>query len=189
VSARVRTVPGEPLLVVDGRPQYLAGANYAWHRYGEFGESLWGGVNRVVLHAPAIDADLAAMRGHGARAVRWFLFTDGRSGIRFSADSGLPTGLADGTIEDIAAAGSGDVDLFGIPASGLDADRPILIGEVPGRNDPHPLHPALEDWLSFGLTGGYAGVWPWAFTAGPGDRCAPYDGARMKAFYERDPGG
>ncbi len=324
MSARVRTRPGEPLLVVDDRPRYLAGANYAWHRYGEFGESLWGSVNRVVVQAPAIDADLGAMRGHGARAVRWFLFTDGRSGIRFSAESGLPSGLADGTIDDIAAAlamldrhgllvvfsivdylaafdrarpmldggaggrafvdrvlapvfdafgrhdavlawevmnepdwivaelnpmprlarpvpwsdfagfvrrvadavhqrtnalvtvggaragnlewwkdasldldflqvhlyysaGSGDLDLYGVPASGLNVDRPMLIGEVPGRNDPHPLKPRLEDWLAFGLTGGYAGVWPWAFTSGPGDRHAPYDGAAMRAFYGSNP--
>jgi hypothetical protein len=321
VSARVRVVPAQPLFEIDGTPRFLPGANYAWHRYGEFGESVWGAVNRVARHAAEIDRDLAAMRGQGARAVRWFLFTDGRSGITFNEDTGLPAGLAEGAIDDLAAAlaildrhgllvlfslldylaasgrarpvlnagnggrafvdavlapvfdafgrhdavlgwevmnepdwivaelnpmpglsqpvpwrdfadfvrlvadaihrrtnalatvggaragnlarwtdgtlgldfvelhlyysaGSGDLDIFGLPASGLAVDRPILIGEIPGRNDPHPLQPTLENWLSFGLAGGYAGVWPWAYTSGPGDRHAPYDGARMKAFYD-----
>ena len=330
MSTRIGVVTGQPLFQVDGRPRFLPGANYAWHRYGEFGDSIWGGVNRIAAHAARIEADLAAIRGHGARAVRWFLFTDGRSGIRFDAASRLPVGLANGTIEDIAAAlnlasrhelfvlfslldylaafdnpaGAGslarnilttgdgtrafvervlapvldafgthdsvlgwevmnepdwiiedlnplrgvsrplrwdefaafagavstavharsdalttvggarainlarwddaalgldflqvhlyydarnrdiDRDLFGVPAAALNLSRPILIGEVPGRNDPHPGRLRLEDWLAFGLDGGYAGVWPWAYTFGPGDRHAPYDGAAMKAFYE-----
>jgi hypothetical protein len=327
MSARVSVIPGQPLLAIDGVPTYLHGANYAWKNYGEFGEvAAWGGANRVANHTFEIEADFQQLARHGVTTVRWFLFTDGRNGIRFDSASGLPTGLTDGVFEDMDLAlaiaraqgirvvfpvldfsiqkadahpqvvrtdsgrkafienvlspvlaryaredsilawevmnepeyvisgflespyvkipfedfalftrmfanavhqftdalvtlGGADPryistwdradlgidfnqvhgyydkgkrdplqDLFGKTAVSYRTRRPLIIGEVPGKNDTHIPPVGLGAWLDFGLESGYAGVWPWAFTyGGPEDRHSPYDAAAMVEFAHRHP--
>ena len=327
MSARVTVIPGQPLLAIGGVPTYLHGANYAWKNYGEFGEvAAWGGANRVANHLAEIEADFQQLAGQGITAVRWFLFTDGRNGIRCNPVNGLPTGLADGVFEDIDAAlriarahgirvvfpaldfsvlkpdahpqilntpagqeaflknvmapvleryaqedsilawevmnepewvssdflespclkisfeefvyftqmfagavhqstdalvtiggadpryittwdsidagidfcqvhcyydkNKGDPlqDLFGRTAVSYEMQRPLILGEVPGKNDTHLPPVELGAWLDFGIENGYAGVWPWAFTyGGPDDRHSPYDAAAMFEFANRHP--
>ena len=59
MSTRIGVVTGQPLFQVDGRPRFLPGANYAWHRYGEFGDSIWGGVNRIAARPVIVRGTLA----------------------------------------------------------------------------------------------------------------------------------
>jgi hypothetical protein len=79
--------------------------NYPYHRYGnDFGGNAWGsyGVHDPTTYAQ-VDADFARMSSLGVRAVRWFVFADGRAGITFDAQ-GLPTGLDLSVMPDFDAA-------------------------------------------------------------------------------------
>jgi hypothetical protein len=63
-----------------------------------------------------------------------------------------------------------DVDIFGTPASALGVRRPIILGEFPGdgpNQHPSGVRPpetTLDDYLEFGVSGGYLGAWPWSFS-------------------------
>ena len=63
-----------------------------------------------------------------------------------------------------------DVDLYGLPPSGLGVSRPVLIGEFPGdaprQSPPGSVPPprTLDQYLEFALERGYAGAWPWSFS-------------------------
>jgi hypothetical protein len=67
----------------DGR--FLLGANLPWISYGcDFGANAWqmdGGLARPEVYAPARDL-FAGLAEAGAQAVRWFVFADGRAGLR-----------------------------------------------------------------------------------------------------------
>ncbi|MFT5685204.1 MAG: hypothetical protein ACI8RZ_006153 [Myxococcota bacterium] len=81
---------------------FHVGVNYPWHNYGsDFGDNAWG-LGGVADHESAIEADFAAMADAGVAVVRWFVLTDGRSGIRFDAE-GLPAALEDSVLEDLDA--------------------------------------------------------------------------------------
>jgi hypothetical protein len=87
-------------------PQFVIGANLPWIRYGcDFGANAWhprGGVSEpgMTLEVRRLFARLAAQ---GVSAIRWFLFCDGRAGIRFDTD-GTPQGLDDRALPDLDAA-------------------------------------------------------------------------------------
>jgi hypothetical protein len=74
-----------------------------------------------------------------------------------------------------------DVDLFGLPPSGLGVSREVLIGEFPGdavhQSPPGASPPArtLEDYLEFALARGYAGAWPWSFSGTDGYGRMPHE--------------
>lgn len=63
-----------------------------------------------------------------------------------------------------------DEDIYGRPSRALGCSRPVVLGEFPG-NGPNQ-HPAwasppewtLGDYLSFAVSEGYAGAWPWSFS-------------------------
>lgn len=95
---------GNPLRI-DRPSGFLLGLNYPWRRYGnDFGGNAWGsyGVHDAAARAE-IEADFARMSGMGMSTVRWFVFADGRAGIRFDAD-GMPTGLDENVYRDMDAA-------------------------------------------------------------------------------------
>ena len=85
-----------PLCSRDGKTRlpFLAGANLPWLRYGnDFGANAWypnGGISR-----PEERHELLVLFEHlrekGISTLRWFLFGDGRAGIRFTR-SGTPAG-------------------------------------------------------------------------------------------------
>ena len=85
---------------------FSVGANLPWIRYGgDFGANAWhpeGGLSAGGIH-PELRARIDALRGRGVTTIRWFLFCDGRAGIRF-ADDGTPTGLDDRVLPDLEAA-------------------------------------------------------------------------------------
>lgn len=88
----------------------IFGINYPWTmfegraNYGcDFGTNIWNSHNGVSQHADEVRADFAAMAGSGLEVARWFVFTDGRGGIAWTADGEL-TGLADGFVDDMDAA-------------------------------------------------------------------------------------
>jgi len=87
-------------------PPFLIGANLPWVHYGiDFGANAWrpdGGIARPDERAQVEDA-FAQLAASGVRYVRWFLFCDGRAGIRFSA-GGRPLGLDDFVFRDVEAA-------------------------------------------------------------------------------------
>ena len=87
-------------------PPFLIGANLPWVHYGiDFGANAWrpdGGVAQPEERARLEDA-FARLAASGARYVRWFLFCDGRAGIRFS-DGGRPLGLDEFVFRDLDAA-------------------------------------------------------------------------------------
>ena len=71
----------------------MIGVNYPWRRYGgDFGPTVWGTHHGVTTAEPEIAADLAAMATCGVEVARWFLFTDGRGGVRIDA-AGWPAGI------------------------------------------------------------------------------------------------
>jgi hypothetical protein len=86
--------------------EFVFGANLPWFEYGvDFGANAWrpaGGVGRDEARDPAAH-ELAVLAETGVQAVRWFLFCDGRAGIRFD-ERGVPTGLDDFVYRDLDAA-------------------------------------------------------------------------------------
>jgi len=87
-------------------PPFLLGANLPWIHYGiDFGANAWrpdGGVARAEERAH-LEATFRQLAGSGVEYVRWFVFCDGRAGIRFS-ERGRPLGLDEFTFRDVDAA-------------------------------------------------------------------------------------
>lgn len=64
----------------------IAGANLPWIHYGcDFGRNRWDSHIGVSTHANEVRASFAAMASAGVDVVRWFVFTDGRGGLLWSA--------------------------------------------------------------------------------------------------------
>ena len=89
---------------------FVTGVNYPWSvfegrpNYGcDFGVNVWGGHSGVTAHLADIRQDFCAMAAIGIDVVRWFVFTDGRGGVRWDTN-GRAVGLADGVFEDMDAA-------------------------------------------------------------------------------------
>jgi hypothetical protein len=84
-----------------------------------------------------------------------------------------------------------DVDVFGTPAAALGVRRPVILGEFPA--DGPNRHPAgaqppattLDDYLAFGLSGGYLGAWPWSFSGT--DAYGPVPPPALRRFAQRHP--
>ena len=78
-------------------PPFLIGANLPWVHYGiDFGANAWrpdGGIAQPEERAQ-VELTFARLAASDVRYVRWFLFCDGRAGIRFSP-GGRPIGLDD----------------------------------------------------------------------------------------------
>jgi hypothetical protein len=85
---------------------FTLGVNLPWVTYGcDFGGNAWfpdGGVGRADARARANDL-LARLSSAGLTTVRWFVFCDGRAGVRFD-DAGGPLGLDEFVVRDIDAA-------------------------------------------------------------------------------------
>ncbi len=83
----------------------VVGANLPWITYGcDFGANAWrpaGGVATTGI-PPSVRRALGDLRDRGGTLVRWFLFCDGRAGIRFDGDR--PVGLDDFVTADLDAA-------------------------------------------------------------------------------------
>jgi len=87
-------------------PPFLIGANLPWVHYGiDFGANAWrpdGGIGQPEERAQ-LEVVFAELTASGVRYVRWFLFCDGRAGIRFSPGD-YPLGLDDFVFRDVDAA-------------------------------------------------------------------------------------
>jgi hypothetical protein len=85
---------------------FVVGANLPWIRYGcDFGGNQWhpdGGVADPLMTAE-LRRLLSTLSAQGLSVVRWFLFCDGRAGIRFDGSSD-PIGLDDHVLADLDAA-------------------------------------------------------------------------------------
>jgi hypothetical protein len=88
----------------------IFGINYPWTvfdgraNYGcDFGRNIWNSHTGVTAHVAEVRADFAAMGEIGLEVARWFVFTDGRGGIAWTADREL-AGLAEGFLDDMDAA-------------------------------------------------------------------------------------
>ena len=82
----------------------IVGVNYPWRHYGgDFGATVWGRHSGVSIAPGEIADDCASMAAHGVRVVRWFVFADGRGGLRVDA-AGWPDGLHPATFDDLDAA-------------------------------------------------------------------------------------
>jgi len=74
---------------------FQLGVNLPWLDYGlDFGGNVWqpGGGLSQPQRLTRLRAAAARIAGSGSRLVRWFLFCDGRAGLRFDA-RGHPVGL------------------------------------------------------------------------------------------------
>lgn len=85
------------------------GVNYPWtsfqgrSNYGcDFGANVWGSHTGVSAHPDEVARDFDAIASMDFEVVRWFVFTDGRGGIRFDSER-RPEGFAGGFIEDMDA--------------------------------------------------------------------------------------
>jgi hypothetical protein len=83
---------------------FRLGVNLPWLDYGlDFGANAWqprGGVSSSAERRARLSAVCEDLAGRGCRVVRWFLFCDGRAGIRFAAD-GTPLGLDEHVLSDL----------------------------------------------------------------------------------------
>jgi len=106
--------PPSRLRVGDASLPFLDGINLPWLRYGgDFGANAWspgGGVARKERREE-LGRELRELKAHGIDTVRWFLFCDGRAGIRCTR-AGTPLGPDgclfadfDAALEELAAAG------------------------------------------------------------------------------------
>ena len=82
-----------PWTVVDGRPNYGC----------DFGRNIWNSHSGVSTHVAEVRADFEAMAAIGIEVVRWFVFTDGRGGVRWG-DDGRLAGLDEQFFLDMDAA-------------------------------------------------------------------------------------
>jgi hypothetical protein len=91
---------------VDLTRPFLLGANLPWAHYGiDFGANAWrpeGGIGQPQERAQ-IELIFTRLAASGVQCVRWFLFCDGRAGIRFN-EGGRPVGLDDFVFRDVDAA-------------------------------------------------------------------------------------
>lgn len=84
-----------------------------------------------------------------------------------------------------------DADVFGTPADALGVRRPVILGEFPadGPNrhpaGAHPPDTTLDEYLEFGVSGGYVGAWPWSFSGT--DAYGPVPRQALRAFAARHP--
>lgn len=104
ISRRSRTAGH---LRVRGAPlPFLEGANLPWLRYGgDFGANAWspaGGMGKPGRQEE-LRRHFRELQGRGITVLRWFLFCDGRAGIRFSPQ-GTPIGPDDRLFADMDAA-------------------------------------------------------------------------------------
>jgi hypothetical protein len=88
----------------------ISGINYPWSvfqgrpNYGcDFGRNQWNSHTGVTAHLAEVRADFVAMANAGIEVVRWFVFTDGRGGVRWNGDREL-LGLDDRFNDDMRAA-------------------------------------------------------------------------------------
>ena len=88
----------------------IPGINYPWTVYDgranygcDFGRNKWASHTGVTAHAGDVRADFAAMAAAGMEVTRWFVFTDGRGGIRWTGDGGI-AGLDAEFFQDMDAA-------------------------------------------------------------------------------------
>jgi hypothetical protein len=87
-------------------PPFLIGANIPWLHYGiDFGANAWrpGGGIAQPEERDHLDEVFARLAAQGVRWVRWFLFCDGRAGIRYGG-RGEPRGLDDFVMRDVETA-------------------------------------------------------------------------------------
>jgi hypothetical protein len=100
-------VPGQ-LFLRDKKTHlpFLEGANLPWLNYGsDFGANAWnpeGGVAKPD-NREALRRHILKLKRQGLHSIRWFLFCDGRAGIRFST-TGTPIGPDERLFADIDAA-------------------------------------------------------------------------------------
>lgn len=88
----------------------ISGINYPWTiyrgkpNYGcDFGRNKWNSHAGVTAHPEDVRADFEAMAAAGFEVTRWFVFTDGRGGVKWNA-SGEIAGIADRFFDDMDAA-------------------------------------------------------------------------------------
>ncbi len=102
-----RPVRPAPLLNVMGVPlPFLEGVNLPWLRYGgDFGANAWNPAGGMALTGKQdeLRRHFRELHERGIHLVRWFLFCDGRAGIRFTP-AGTPAGPDDRLFADIDAA-------------------------------------------------------------------------------------
>lgn len=88
------------------QPEFSVGVNLPWIEYGcDFGANAWfprGGVSTRGVPA-GVQQRTLRLSAHGVRTLRWFVFCDGRAGIRFG-DGEEPLGLDDYVLADLDAA-------------------------------------------------------------------------------------
>jgi len=99
--------PGPLVRRGEGTPlPFLEGANLPWLSYGgDFGANAWspaGGLGKPGKREE-LRRHFLELKRQGLHAVRWFLFCDGRAGIRFSA-AGTPLGPDERLFADIDTA-------------------------------------------------------------------------------------
>jgi hypothetical protein len=77
-------------------PDVIRGINYPWAvfdgraNYGcDFGRNKWGSHTGVSVNRHDVRIDFTMMGGAGIEVARWFVFTDGRAGIRWNGDGGI----------------------------------------------------------------------------------------------------
>lgn len=101
---QAQSVPDRTALAVMGRPYFLAGVNYPWKTYQDFGTGGWGysGVAHPTTRAE-IEADFANLAAQGVRVVKWRVFNDGRYSPEFD-EAGFVTGLDEEFFADVDAA-------------------------------------------------------------------------------------
>ena len=113
-----RPLPAQPPLLLNdqGAPlPFLVGANLPWLRYGgDFGANAWSPAGGMAATGKQeeLRRHLRTLKAQGIDLLRWFLFCDGRAGIRFTA-TGTPVGPDDSLYADI------DVALETVAAEGL----------------------------------------------------------------------
>ena len=106
-AAKSALLPGPLFLREDNvRLPFITGANLPWIGYGgDFGANAWspdGGVGNAAGR-DALRRIFRKLQAQGIGTIRWFLFCDGRAGIRFSK-AGTPIGPDPYLFADIDAA-------------------------------------------------------------------------------------
>jgi hypothetical protein len=122
------------------RFSFLFGCNYPWtlldgvSNYGrDVGVTPDGSHTGLSTRRDLVAGDFSAMRSLGLNVLRWFVFCDGRAGIRFDAH-GFPAGLSEHVFDDLDVA-VGIASLQGILLIPVLFDYLWMFDRIENRDD------------------------------------------------------
>ncbi|KAL0480961.1 mannan endo-1,4-beta-mannosidase MAN [Acrasis kona] len=103
VTSRAPVPKRSSSVFFNGKDRFQIGVNYPWKNYGsDFGNSIWG-IKTVSEDFESHNGNFADLRSKEVQVVRWWLFSDSRTGIRYDGNR-HPSSIDSKVFSDLDAA-------------------------------------------------------------------------------------